>query len=132
MKKVEPASQQTMKAYKDICDQLQLAGAEVSSMFGMPALKRDSKAFAGLFGDAMVFKLTGDAHRDALALTGSELFDPSGMKRPMKAWVVVAGKHRTKWATLSRLSFDQLGVSPKGNTKGKAKVVAKSHRQKSP
>jgi hypothetical protein len=38
----------------------------------------DRKAFAGLYGDAMVFKLAGDAHAAARGLAGVELFDPSG------------------------------------------------------
>jgi len=37
----------------------------------------------------MVFKLTDKIHADALSLDGSELFDPSGKKRPMKEWVQV-------------------------------------------
>jgi len=111
MKKTSQTSQQTMEKYQEICEALsQAKGVEVSNMFGMPALKREKKAFAGLFGDAMVFKLSGDAHTVALDLAGAELFDPSGMKRPMKAWVVVPARHKSRWLTLAKQSFDDIGA----------------------
>ena len=34
-------------------------------MMGMPTLYLGGKAFAGLFGEAMVFKLEGEAHKAA-------------------------------------------------------------------
>ena len=61
--------------------------AVAGKMFGMPNLFIGGKAFAGLYGDAMVFKLDGSAHARAPALPGAQLFDPSGRGRPMKAWV---------------------------------------------
>lgn len=50
----------------------------------------------------MIFKLTGLVHRDALALEGSQLFDPSGKKRPMKEWVQVPSDHSDKWAKFAK------------------------------
>jgi len=42
----------------------------------MPSVKGgDGKAFAGLYGDDVVFKLAGDAHARALALDGARLFE---------------------------------------------------------
>jgi len=80
-----------------------------TSMFGMPSVKRrDGKAFAGLNGDDMVFKLEGAAHAEALALDGAHLFEPMA-GRPMKAWVQVPPTHETQWAELGRkaeASFD--------------------------
>lgn len=115
MKKTSPTSPQTQEKYEEICEALsQAKGVEVSNMFGMPALKRDKKAFAGLFGDAMVFKLSGDAHATALGLAGAELFDPSGMKRPMKAWVVVPARHKSRWMALAKQSFEDLGAGARG------------------
>jgi hypothetical protein len=76
-------------------------GVTAGKLFGMPALLLNRKAFAGLYGDAMVFKLTGDAHAAALVLAGAELFDPSQMDRPMKAWVVVPTAHAAKWCGLA-------------------------------
>ena len=76
-------------------------GVTAGKLFGMPALLLDRKAFAGLYGDAMVFKLSGDAHAAALGLAGAELFDPSRMGRPMKAWVVVPTTHAGRWGGLA-------------------------------
>ena len=61
-----------------------LKDAEQSQMFGKPCFKINGKAFICFFKNEMVFKLTGNAHSDALALDGSKLFAPSGKKRPMK------------------------------------------------
>jgi hypothetical protein len=80
-----------------------------TSMFGMPSVKRrDGKAFAGLYGDDMVFKLEGAAHAEALALDGAHLFEPMA-GRPMKAWVQVPPTHETQWAELGRKAEASLG-----------------------
>lgn len=68
-----------------------------SQMFGKPCFKVNGKAFICLFEQAMVFKLKGDAHQEALSLDGSQLFDPSGKTRPMKEWVQVSFHHADKW-----------------------------------
>ena len=83
----------------ELKNELDVVGA---SMFGMPSIKRrGGKAFAGLSGDDMVFKLNGDDHADALALEGAHLFEPMA-GRPMKAWVQVPPTHETQWADLAR------------------------------
>ena len=112
MTKVAPASASTQRAYAAIGTALASDGVELSNMFGMPAMKCGGKAFAGLFGDAMVFKLAGDAHAEALALKGSVLFDPSGMGRAMKAWVVVESAHAKKWSSLAKLALQSLTEAP--------------------
>jgi hypothetical protein len=90
------------KAYGTVVKKLCLKkSVEVSQMLGMPSLKVHGKAFAGLFGDAMVFKLTGTSHSAALALKGTELFDPSGLNRPMKEWVQVPLRHARRWQSLA-------------------------------
>src|SRR5438045_3352164 len=45
-----------------------VAPVAASKMFGMPCLKVEGKAFAGLYGEAMVFKLGADSRPGALAL----------------------------------------------------------------
>jgi hypothetical protein len=76
-------------------------------MFGMPCLKNSNgKAFAGYFEGAMVFKLGGDSHGEALALSGARLFDPSERGRPMKEWVVVPNEHASRWLEFARDAFD--------------------------
>jgi hypothetical protein len=83
----------------ELKNELDIVGA---SMFGMPSMKRrGGKAFAGLYGEDMVFKLQGDAHEGALALKGAHLFEPMA-GRPMKAWVQVPPTHETHWADLAR------------------------------
>lgn len=83
----------------ELWNELDIVGA---SMFGMPSIKRRAgKAFAGLYGDDMVFKLEGHAHATALALAGAHLFEPMA-GRPMKNWVQVPPTHETQWADLAR------------------------------
>ena len=83
----------------ELKNELDIVGA---SMFGMPSIKRrGGKAFAGLYGDDMVFKLAGDTHATALALEGAHLFEPMA-GRPMKVWVQVPPTHETQWADLAR------------------------------
>ena len=82
---------------------------EQSQMFGKPCFKVGGKAFTCFFEDDMVFKLTGDHHKEALALKGSQLFDPSGRKRPMKDWVQVPAKHADKWEKFSKAAMKFVG-----------------------
>lgn len=83
--------------FEQIRGQLEPDGTVLSQMFGMPVLKANGKTFAGLYHGDMTFKLTGDKHAEALALSGSKLFDPSGRDRPMKEWVVVNQDHIDQW-----------------------------------
>ena len=78
------------------------SSAITGKMFGMPCLKNNGKAFAGLYQDAMVFKLKAPRHGEALALSGARLFDPSGLGRPMKEWVEVPVEHASIWHELAR------------------------------
>jgi hypothetical protein len=64
-------------------------GVTTGQMFGKPCLKVGGKAFVALHKETIVFKLSGDAHKMALALKGAVLWDPSGKKRPMKEWVAL-------------------------------------------
>jgi hypothetical protein len=79
-----------------------LKSSEQSQMFGKPCFKINGKAFICFFEDEMVFKLTGDLHKEALALKGSQLFDPSGKKRPMKEWVQVKFTNSDKWEKFAK------------------------------
>lgn len=71
--------------------------AEASQMFGKPCYKAGGKAFICFFQGCMVFKLSGDAHRQALALPGAQLFAPSGEGRAMKAWVQLPFATQDEW-----------------------------------
>ncbi len=93
----------SQEQFEAVASALTASSAAVKGkMFGMPTLIIRGKAFAGLFKDAMVFKLPGEDHARALALPGSRLFDPSGRRRPMKEWVEVPPKHAPRWPALAR------------------------------
>ena len=77
------------------------------------------KAFAGLFGDAIVFKLAAQEHATAMSLAGASLFDPSGMGRPMKEWVVVPAAHTKTW---SRFGAAALEAGERAAAPAKAKA----------
>lgn len=83
------------KLYLEIGQKLQ--NTEQGQMFGKPCFKIHGRAFICFFQNEMVFKMTGDSHRDALSLDGSQLFDPSGKNRPMKEWVQVPFAFKDKW-----------------------------------
>lgn len=71
-------------------------------MFGKPCFKINGKAFICFFQNEMVFKLPDKIHGEALGLKGSQLFDPSGKKRPMKEWVQVAYANYDKWGSYAK------------------------------
>ena len=108
MDRPEPGSE-TVRHYEQVAARLAAEGVIASSMFGMPTLKLNGKALAGLRGDAMTFKLAPDALADALALDGAHLFDPSGMGRPMKAWVVIPVAHAHEWERFAELALAAVG-----------------------
>jgi hypothetical protein len=89
----------------------QLPDTAVSQMFGKPCFKINGKAFICFFQDCMVFKLTDEAHREALTLTGSVLFDPSGKGRAMKEWVQVTFEHKSKWKKLAKAAYDYVSAN---------------------
>ncbi len=95
--------------YPALVEHLQEAviGVTTGSMFGMPCAKRGGKAWLGAAFGGVVFKLTGQAHTDALALDGAELFDPSGKGKPMKAWVVVPAEQKEHWFDLGQKALAQ-------------------------
>ena len=83
--------------YTDVAEEMTLKyKAAATKMFGMPTLKINGKAFAGLYKTAMMFKLTGADHAKALKLKGAKLFDPMD-GRPMKEWVQVPAAHSKLW-----------------------------------
>ena len=95
------------KAYDAVVSEMVATSPTTSGkMFGMPCLKNSNgKAFAGYTDGAMVFKLGGAIHTEALALSDAKLFDPMG-GRPMKEWVVIPVEHSTRWLEFARDAFD--------------------------
>src|SRR3954465_3415152 len=84
---------------------------EESQMFGKPCFKINGKAFICFFQNEMVFKLTGDVHKEALSLDGSQLFDPSGKGRAMKEWVQVPFDYSTKWKKYAKAAYDYVSAN---------------------
>lgn len=80
----------------------------VGAMFGMPCAKLAGKAFMGAYGRGVVFKLSSPQHERALALAGSQLFDPSG-RRPMREWVVVPSDHEALWLVFAEAALAKVG-----------------------
>ena len=80
--------------------------AEKSQMFGKPCFKISGKAFVCFFQNCMVFKLSGDSHKQALDMEGAKLFDPTGKGRAMKEWVQVPYVHHSKWLELAKAACE--------------------------
>ncbi|MGZ4098350.1 MAG: hypothetical protein ACXVNM_05700 [Bacteroidia bacterium] len=83
-----------------------IKGTEESQMFGKPCFKVNGKAFMSLFEKCIVFKLTGNDHKDALSLDGSQLFDPSKKGRAMREWVQVPFDYSAKWKKYAKAAYD--------------------------
>jgi len=106
-----PVSATTERRYAEIAAALEGAGVKASTMFGMPTLKLNGKAIGGLWGDAMTFKLNPEALAEALRIEGAHQFDPSGLGRPMKAWVVVPSDQAVEWERLAHLAVAAIDAS---------------------
>ena len=93
--------------YETLADDLARAlPVTKSRTFGMPSLKTSrGKAFAGLYQEAMVFKLNEPERSAALSLQGAHLFDPGAMGRPMKEWVVVPHAHAAQWEDFAQAAL---------------------------
>lgn len=84
---------------------------KLGKMFGKLCMKVNGKAFAAFHEDAMVFKLSGDRHAEAMNLPGSILFDPSGKNKPMKEWVQVSFDHAAQWPDLAEAALQHVMAS---------------------
>ena len=77
-----------------------------SKWFGKLSLKVDGKAFVVKFGRDLAFKLTGDAHSEAVKIEGAKLFDPRGKGSPFKEWVQVRSAQSSTWPGLAAQAFE--------------------------
>jgi hypothetical protein len=98
------------KLYTEIGSKIK---GEQSQMFGKPCFKINGKAFMCFFKDDMVFKLTDKAHKEALSLDGSQLFDPSGKGRAMKEWVQVTYDYKDQWEKFAKAALEYVKSSKK-------------------
>jgi hypothetical protein len=74
--------------------------------FGMPCLKAGGKVFVALWEGDLAFKLTGEAHSEALQIEGSRLFDPRGQGHPLKEWVQVPAAQSSTWTRFAELAYE--------------------------
>lgn len=74
--------------------------------FGKLCLKVEGKVFAALWGGDVAFKLTGEAHAEALQVEGAHLFDPRGQGHPMKEWVQIPAAQSPTWGRFARLACE--------------------------
>ena len=74
--------------------------------FGKLCLKVEGKVFAALWGDDVAFKLTGEAHVEALQVEGAHLFDPRGQGHPMAEWVQIPAAQSSTWSRFARLACE--------------------------
>jgi hypothetical protein len=81
------------------------AAIQAGQMFGKPCLKVNGKAFLAQHKDAVIFKLTDPHHTKALALSGANLWDPSGKGRAMKEWVAVPATEVKSYTTLAKAAL---------------------------
>jgi hypothetical protein len=70
---------QEFELYLAIGQQLELS--HESQLFGKPCFKINGKPYISFFHNEMVFKLSGEIHKEALSLDGASLFDPSQKKK---------------------------------------------------
>jgi hypothetical protein len=75
-----------------------------SQMFGMPCVKIGGKMFAGLWKNQLVVKIGLPRVEALLKAKAGKQFDPSGMKRPMKEWIMIKAPATSavkKWIELA-------------------------------
>lgn len=75
-----------------------------SQMFGMPCVKIGGKMFAGLWKNQLVVKIGLPRVEALLMAKAGKQFDPSGLKRPMKEWIMVKAPTTSaakKWIELA-------------------------------
>ena len=78
----------------------------VGNWFGKPCLEVRGKVFAALWQGDMAFKLSGEAHAEALRVEGAQLFDPRGKGHAMKEWVQIPAQQSARWSHFAGLACD--------------------------
>ena len=81
------------------------AAVAAGRMFGKPCLKVGGKAFVAQHLGTVVFKLSGDAHAQAMAQPGAALWDPSGKGRPMKEWVALPASASRRFEAFAKAAL---------------------------
>lgn len=82
--------------FEEVMSQLEEHGASQRKMFGHRCLMAGGKGFAIDYQDEIVIKLPEPDRAEALALEGSQMFDPMH-GRPMKEWIQIPAEHAEEW-----------------------------------
>ena len=96
--------------FDDLVDDLGPRGVLSGALFGARSLTFEGTAFACLKGGCLAVKLGAGTslHTEALTLSGSELFDPSGKGRPFKDWVAIADAQIKLWPRFAEAAFEKV------------------------
>jgi len=97
--------------------------------FGKLCLKVGGKVFAALWGDDMAFKLTGEAHSEALQVEGAHLFDPRGQGHPMKAWVQIPAAQSSTWSHCARMACEYVAGAAQAEKDGIISGLVEARRK---
>jgi hypothetical protein len=108
----------------------------VGKWFGKTCLKVEGKVFAALWRGEVAFKLTGEAHAEALQVQGAHLFDPRGQGHPMKEWVQIPAAQSSTWSHFARLACEYVAGAAQaekdaiieGLVKARAKILEAASR----
>lgn len=80
--------------------------AKEGKMFGALCIKApNGKAAAMFWKDNMIFKLEGEAKKEATSLDGAKTFEPAD-GRQMKGWTQLSYDYADKWKYFSEKSMD--------------------------
>jgi len=98
------------ETYDAIVEDLAPRGVLPGAMFGARSLTFEGKAFASVKNQRFAVKLMAgtQTHAEALAISGAELFDPSGKGRPFKDWVAVPSSQSEHWPGLAEAGLAAL------------------------
>jgi hypothetical protein len=81
-------------------------------MFGKPCVSVNGNGFLALFEDGLAAKLSSQDRSAALSLEGAQLWDPSGMGRPMKEWVFIPSEHLPEWGSFAEAALGYVSTLP--------------------
>lgn len=96
--------------FTHILSDLRMLGATQSTSFGKRGIVADGKVIACFLEDSMAFKLgagTPELTR-ALELSGSELWDPSGLGRAFKDWARIGEQHQDEWGRYAEIALHRI------------------------
>ena len=85
-----------------------LPESKKSKMFGcqcVKALHGKAAFFYWPAAQAAVFKLTGEAEQEALALDGAHYFNPMG-DRPMNGWIQLSYHYADRWPEFAHQALE--------------------------